>query len=772
MDATTPNSTDRSEARTTAHTLRALMRYLWAAYRRKNIIIAAVIVSAVIGFVLYKREKPRYQASTRLLVDSSNADRVGSGRAALSRHAAKTFRELCFSDVILEGTARKLQVDPPEFDRSAPVEQWAGMLRGMLSLNGHDQSYHGHDQSNIVELACFSQDRHACVSVLNAWLESSTEFLEKYHQDASVELVKSLDAERIQLQDRLLTKERELQETRRKSGAISQDDKLQTVSHPAFRRVFQVGETFFETTRKRQDLESTLTRLRKAVQAGKDLTPHLTDLDAVLGEGYVATVLGMDQIQNLTEFEQKLNEEEARLDSLRQFYGVGHPKFVQVAENVRRNRESIGQSRAAKLSIRLGRHDPTVGLRLVNLVEESLINTRDRETVLALQYQEAESEASDVNATLAEVSLAEREVTILRKLHDTLLTRIAGIDVNDPQGQIRVATLTEPLTPGAPSSPNLSKSVSKMVMMGLVFALGVVYILEVLDDRFRTPEELKEQLGVPMLAMIRELPARGTSGLEGLEAYVTPDSVECEAFRTLRTTLAFSCPDNDFIAVSSTEPSDGKTTIVSNLAVSFAHADKRTLVIDADLRRPGLSRHFEMRGLNGLSEVLRREDVDMAEACVDNIQNSGMELLDIMPCGPKPTDPTKLLSHPRMGELLAWANAVYDVVLIDCPPISVASDAAIVGRLADGLALVVQPAKNHRRRVLRTVENIRSLGVGLTGIIANRVSAAKDSEYSYGYGSEYGYYGYTERDEQDDTDESEDAATQVEGPRLVRRRAA
>ena len=116
-----------------------------------------------------------------------------------------------------------------------------------------------------------------------------------------------------------------------------------------------------------------------------------------------------------------------------------------------------------------------------------------------------------------------------------------------------------------------------------------------------------------------------------------------------------------------------------------------------------------------------------------------------MPCGPKPSNPAELLSGPRLSDLLAWAETHYDQILVDCPPILAASDAAIVGRLTDSLILVVQPEKNHRRLVLRAVAGLAAIGVHIGGVVANRISTEKNAGY-YGYGG-YGYgygYGYSE----------------------------
>jgi succinoglycan biosynthesis transport protein ExoP len=265
--------------------------------------------------------------------------------------------------------------------------------------------------------------------------------------------------------------------------------------------------------------------------------------------------------------------------------------------------------------------------------------------------------------------------------------------------------------------------------------------------------------------MVRDLPqTEGTSGVVQIE--VDPESPECEAFRTLRTTLAFSADQLERIAVTSSEPGDGKTTVIANLATAYAQVGKRTLLIDADLRRPGLTKLFEMRDRHGLSDVLKTDD-DVADTCAVCIHASGVDNLDIIPSGPRPSNPAELLSRPRLEQLIAWADSQYDQVLIDCPPVLAASDAAIVGRSVDGVVLVLQPEKSHRRAIMRAVDGLATMKINLLGIVVNRIGG--ESGNYYGYDGGYGYAYGTEEDEYVDEvvyDQPMDANT------VIRRRAA
>jgi capsular exopolysaccharide synthesis family protein len=446
------------------------------------------------------------------------------------------------------------------------------------------------------------------------------------------------------------------------------------------------------------------------------------------------------------EVERQLMDDRASLQTLLKHYGEAHPRVQELTETVRSAEAYLNNYAQLTQQRQSAADDERLGPMLIGMVEERLASLWEHECKLGREYRQAEEQAVQLNDRMAELRLAGHDLERLRTLHDTLLNRMNSIDVGKDRADVRATVVSEPSASDRPVSPKLPLTAVMFLLAGLGVGVTLVYVLDVPDDRFRSPEELQRQLGAPVLAMVRELPALSTNGAEALQVHVAPESVESEAFRTLRTTLAFSGQEMERIAVTSTEPGDGKTTVLANLGVSYAHAGTRSLLIDCDLRRPGLTKMFEMRGHGGVSEILRGEN-DVAAMCAQRVQPTSIDGLDIIPCGPKPSNPAELSSGSRRSDLLAWAEAKYDQVLVDCPPILAASDAVIVGRLTDSLILVVQPEKNHRRLVLRTVNGLAAVGLGVGGIVANRIRAEKNGGY-YGYGG-YGYgYGYGGADEE------------------------
>jgi polysaccharide biosynthesis transport protein len=737
------NSADEAMVPSPADSIHALIRFLHTVYHRKAAVISVLVVAALLGGLYYTTATPVYQATAQLLVLQSGPDVWSPAMTAESSRQAMipTYERLFTTQEVLEGAIEQLMKGPAEnrIDlASAPRHRWAAILRSGLSAQAVRRT-------NVIEITYRSRSPRTAEAVVGAVVQSYLQFMERSHKDVSTEIVQILDRERLEIEGRLSVKQQELLEVQRRLRDLGISGN-QNVVHPAVQRVIRLNESLVKVQQDRLQLEASLAAIRTAIRDGSDLRQHLTAIEPLIGRELTLSVMGLNakDVETRAQIERRLMEDQTRLESLQKHYGEAHPKVVELLQQIHSGRaylmnyqDMVGQRLA-------GLNDSRLAPILLARVEEQLLNLREHETRLSQQYEQAESEAVMLNDRMAELKMIEHDLARMRNLHDTLLNRIANIDIGQNRGDVRVAVVSEPKALERPVSPKLSLVAMMCVVGGLGMGLGFVYVMDVLDDRFRSPEELQQQLGAPLLAMIRELTTPATAGLQAIQVHVNPESVESEAFRTLRTTLAFSGSDLERIAITSTEPSDGKTTVLANLAVSHAHAGKRTLVIDADLRRPGLTKLFEMRSSGGLSEILRG-DGPIDAMCRPRILPSGIAQLDVLPSGPRPSNPAELLSGTRLADVLAWAEANYDQVLIDCPPVLAAADAAIIGRLTEGLILVIQPEKNHRRLVLRAVSGLSAIGVGLVGIVANKIRSERAGGY-YGYGG-YGYgYGLGYRD--------------------------
>ncbi len=729
------NRNETNDDQTASNVVHSLVRFLWLLRRRKSVVLSAMAVAGLLGAIYFVSTARIYRAKAQVLVMQSKAStqvEVSTGRSAQDQ--IETFQRLFTSRIVLESALQRVPKLPPEIGQDDTLERAIDTLRGMLRTATLRRT-------SIIEVSCLSESPQAAVQLVNAVVAAYIDYVDKNHRSVTRDVIADLKQERVMLEQQLSEQERELQAARRRSADLGISEGSSAV-HPLVQNVIKLNESVAAIRQNRVMLEASLTSLRGAIARGGDLRQHFSAVEPVVGKELLLSALGVDSQEALAlqEEQREILSYQAKLKSLEPYYGAGHPEVAQIRDRIQASQSYIASVQARIEQQLNGGEQGELGIMLTRLLDEELSRASQQEQKLMEEYAAAEAQAVMHNDLVADRMVIERKVQQTRDLFATLTERIGTIEINQGQNDVRADIVTTPMLPEEPVHPRAVQVLFMTGLLGLGFGSLSVYVLDVIDDRFRSPEEMQEQLGVPVLAMVRKhAPFEGV-GLQTLQVFNAPDAVESEAFRTLRTTLAFSGQDFSRIVVTSSEPADGKTTVLGNLGVSFAQSGKRTLLIDCDLRRPGLTNLFDKRGDEGVSEILRStENVDaLAQS---KVQSLDLENLDLLPSGRRPFDSAELLSRDRFADLLAWAETRYDQILIDSPPVLAAADAAITGRLVDGMLLVVQPDKNHRRSVLRAVEGVNSLECNLLGTVVNAVSEEDGSAY-YGYGG-YGYgYGY------------------------------
>ncbi|WZP00192.1 polysaccharide biosynthesis tyrosine autokinase [Isosphaeraceae bacterium EP7] len=317
-----------------------------------------------------------------------------------------------------------------------------------------------------------------------------------------------------------------------------------------------------------------------------------------------------------------------------------------------------------------------------------------------------------------------------RALFNTVVDQLKQVQLAGDFNGISAQVVDPPST--SPVRPNSVLVLGVALAAGLVLGLGSAVVVDQLDSRLHTVEEIRHAVGLSVLGLIPRLTGGrlATPGGPGLLGHVMPRSPAAEGFRVVRTNLDFLRRSRPLqvIMVTSPMPGDGKTTTASNLAISLAQAGRRVLLVDADLRRPrldaihGLSRDF------GLSQILQdRVPVHLA------VQATSVAKLDVVTAGPDVDDPAELLTSLRLVEFLAAVRRSYDSVIIDSPPLLTVADAAILGGLVDGVLLVVRASAIRRQDAERTSESLKSIGSPVFGVVINGIDGR---ECGYGYGAD------------------------------------
>ncbi len=343
--------------------------------------------------------------------------------------------------------------------------------------------------------------------------------------------------------------------------------------------------------------------------------------------------------------------------------------------------------------------------------------------------------AMDLDQKGAAYSVLEREAESDQKLFEALLQKHKELSVVNNSGANNVRVVDRAEEPKAPYSPDPGRNLFIALVLGLALGVATAVGIDYLDDTIKTPEDITRKLKLPFLGLV---PAVRGERLPVLSGPVPHDFGE--AFRAIRTSLVFSSgEDRRIIAVTSAQPLEGKTTTACNLAMALAFGGSRVLLIDADMRRPGLHKIMGLRNDVGLSHLL----VGRARAR-DAIQRTHDPNLWVMSAGRTPPNPSELIASERMQRLVDnLSRGPFDWVIIDTPPVLAVTDAVILAPLVAGVVFVLGAEMTRRRLAERAVETLLASTPRVIGCVLNRVDYDRNKYYySRFYGYQYkSYYG-------------------------------
>jgi polysaccharide biosynthesis transport protein len=293
---------------------------------------------------------------------------------------------------------------------------------------------------------------------------------------------------------------------------------------------------------------------------------------------------------------------------------------------------------------------------------------------------------------------------------------------------VQATTVAAAQVPTEASSPNIPRNLGVGLLLGLLLGVSVALLRHVLDTKIRNENDVRALTDSPILGVVaydQEVSSHPVILRD------QPQAAPSEAVRRLRTNLQFIDIGNrsKSIVISSSIPSEGKSTIAINLAVSLADAGARVILVDADLRRPSIAEYLGIEGAVGLTTVLiGRAEVE------DVVQRLGRTSLDLLPAGQIPPNPSELLGSTAMADLLEQLSTSYDMVLLDSPPVLPVTDAVVLSNLAGGALVVVGVDRIHRPQLQQSLESLETAGAHLFGVVMNKIARREAAAYAYGSG--------------------------------------
>jgi len=398
------------------------------------------------------------------------------------------------------------------------------------------------------------------------------------------------------------------------------------------------------------------------------------------------------------------------------------------------------QRQQAQLSEKLGpRHPEMLKLGLALQTAEEKVQGEINKVVLAMRndYQQAvaqerslngaleqqKKEALDLNRKGIEYNALARDAASNKQIFESLLqrTRETGISGELKTSNIRIVDLAE--TPREPATPNIRNNALFGLSAGTLLALGIVFFFEYVDNRIKSPDEIKRHLGLPFLGMVPALFDHGS------ETPLINNGVPAnfsESVRAVRTNILFSNAEEGgrCLVVTSTAPGEGKTLVATNLAIALAQAGQRVILVDGDMRRPRVHAVFGKSRQPGLSNVL----VGTAKVS-EGLRPTTVPELWVLPAGKQPPNPAELLGSRRCKDFLSTLKQHFDWVILDTPPVMAVTDSSLVAHLANGVVFVVGAEMTSHHAARRAVEQLQNAKARFVGAVLNRVDLQHNSYY-------------------------------------------
>jgi capsular exopolysaccharide synthesis family protein len=331
--------------------------------------------------------------------------------------------------------------------------------------------------------------------------------------------------------------------------------------------------------------------------------------------------------------------------------------------------------------------------------------------------------------------LAQLQTTmqLYQQIYINLLNNLEAIRLAKLQNTPNVVQIESATVPGSPVRPKPVTNTGLAAVVGLFLAGGIAFLVEYLDDTVRTPEDVERILSLPIIGYVGDIKIGQGEVVDG-HVLKHPRSPVSEGFRSLRTNLEFANVDHPLnkILVASSGPSEGKTTVATNLAIIIAQGGKRVLLIDADMRRPRIHSIFGIPNRMGLSSLFR------GNTAVRSVMQAvaGMDNLFVIPSGKLPPNPTELLASARMDRILEEASREVDVIVVDCPP-SLVADYQVLATKMDGVIMIVRPGFTHADAAAAMLEQLGRVNARTVGVVLNRIQQHHSYYYPYKGG---GYY--------------------------------
>lgn len=666
-----------------------IREYWHIVLERRWLIIATFALCVVLGALYAFRATPIYEAVARLQIDPETGG-VLSLRDAISwgnkdqDYLQTQYRNLQARS-LLESVIQKLKLDEDDRYKLAPDR--------VLAL-ADDLDVTPIRLTRLVEVKIRHPNAKTAQEVVNTLVENFLQQNQDRKTGKAMAGYRMLKQE-AQSQEADLTQAIErLTKYRSDKAMVSLADDMNVVALG----LKQAKLDLDQQTLRRADAQKTADQVNKWIKDGRELVEFPS--------------VAQDRV--VSELKLKVAVAESQLAQLRTRYRDKHPKVAELLNSLQTDREKLKSE--AQRSIE--------AVFSVSQIEQAKLSEAEK------KYKEAEKAVFEMNSARTQYELMLRQKERAETMYQLVLSKQKEFDLNSKEQMQNMVIIDRAVIPSKPVKPNKPLILAGSVFGGFLAALGLAFFVNFLDDSVKSQDDVESYLRLPFLGYVPNI--KTTSVVErDLQAHIQPTSSAAEGFRTLRAAVSLVKNADKLrnIAVTSTIPSEGKSLVASNFAIVTAQTGLKTLLVDADLRRPSVHKAFQLQSPIGLSAYLAGRIGSVDEI----VHKSEVPNLDVICCGATPSNPSELIGSKQMLQFLEEVAGRYDRVVLDCPPVSAVADPLVVGAMCDGMIFVTKFNKIRREHALRSVQRIQDAGIYIIGSVLNDIDFEGKDSYYYSY---------------------------------------
>lgn len=667
-----------------------LRDYLRVIYRRKWPALAVFVITAAVAIVRANLAPPVYRATTRILIEKAEVQNIGMANplyAAWDPDFHNTQVQIIRSAATAERAAKALAADDSlrESIRATSADPSVTNLTRMITSGIVAEP---EKDSKIVTISYLSREPALAAIIVNAVVKAYVDQLFEMKMSYSRYTIEWMTDKAREEQARLEKAERNLQGFMKTNDILGRESRVGGGAE----RLSELG------------LE-----LTKAEILHRELQTVYNRLAAVADDPAAAeTISAVDSDGAFIALKTQLLKAEQNLSELSRKYGPKHPAMVAARQDV----ATLERKKAAEIQ------------RIVLSTKNEMELVAARAEDLRRHLSSGRSDAVTANEKYVRYEELKRGVDTNRQFYDTLMARAKQESLTQQLQGVQVWTLEPAQVPHSPDGPRTERTVILGLVMGLMGAIGMAFFVDYLDNTVRTAEDLELKSGVPVLGVIPSMKGRGKT-IE-LAMLHEPRQPAAESYRALRTSIILATEEGPpkILLVTSTVPEEGKTATAVNLALGIAQSGYSVLLVDADMRKPRISKIFDLENDQGLSTVLQGA---APPAPVD----VGVANLAVITSGPIPPNPSELLGSKHMETFLKELRSIYDVVVIDSPPFLTVADSLVIARKVDAIVLIARAERSTYDAVKRGIKALSDINVRPFGLVLNDYNDRHSGAYYY-----------------------------------------